>query len=181
MLNGNKRPHGYFTYLRQSFHTSSCWSGSELLWFSLRSCKHLAGTAPTSPVWPALSEAALPVELFQSYHCCCHLEDPHCFHLGMNLHSTLVCEQYWRYKKNRHSSGHFNPPLPSHSDTFQEPGYKNPNSALRPSYKISAGCAASSSTKVWCSRDMPWYTGIERHGPAGVNSIKMLMELIWTW
>lgn len=103
---------GYFTYLRQNFRTSSCWSGSELLWFSLRSCKHLAGSAPTSPVWPALFEAALPVQLLQSCHCCCHVEDPHCSHLGMNLHSTLVCEQYWRYKINRHSSGHFNSPFP---------------------------------------------------------------------
>lgn len=44
---------------------------------------------------------------------------------------------------------------PSHSDTFWEPGYKNSNSAIRPSYKISACCGASSSTTVWCSRDMP--------------------------
>lgn len=145
---------GYFTYLRQNFHTSSCWSGSELLWFSLRSCKHLAGSAPTSPVWPALFEAALPVQLLQSCHCCCHVEDPHCSHLGMNLHRTMVCEQYW----NTRDTGTVQGILtfsPSHSDTFQEPGYKNPNSAIRHSYKISTCCGASSTTTVWCSRELP--------------------------
>lgn len=55
--------------------------------------------------------------------------------------------------------------FPSHSDTFREPGYKNPNSAIRPSYKISACCGASSNTTVWCSRDMPaWYKGMVHLG-----------------
>lgn len=85
---GDIGPHGFFTHLRHSFHTSACWPGSGLLWFSMKSCKHPAGTAPTSPVWPALFEAALPVQRLQS---CCHVEDSHCSHLGMNLHSTNTC------------------------------------------------------------------------------------------
>lgn len=81
------------------------------------------------------------------------------------------------------SSGHFNPPLPHATVTPSKS--QDTKIQILPSDLATKSQQAVEQVPVLqctCSRDMPaQHKGIERHGPIGVNSIKMLMGLIWTW